>query len=199
MKRYAPATERNREPILRVLQEELPREGLVLEIASGSGEHAVHFARALPDVQWQPSDADADARASIEAWRAEAAVGNLLPVVELDAAQGQAWKVTRADAIVCINMIHIAPWRACEGLFAGGARVLEAGAPLILYGPFFREEEGVPTAPSNAAFDASLRARNPEWGVRRLVDVARVAEANGFLLARVAELPSNNCSVVFRR
>ena len=200
MKRHAPATERNREPILGVLREELPQtpDALVLEVASGTGEHAVHFARALPHVRWQPSDHDLLARTSIEAHRAEATLPNLLPPIALDAASGQ-FPVPHADAVVCINMIHIAPWRACEGLMAGSATVLSDGTPLILYGPFFREEEGVPTAPSNLSFDQSLKERNPEWGVRRLGEVTRVAEAHGLRRTRLVELPSNNCAVVVRR
>ncbi len=191
----APAAARNRDPILAVLREVLPA-GTVLEVASGSGEHAVHVASALPRLLWQPSDPDPAARRSIAAHAALAQLPNLLPPLELDAAAA-AWPIVHADALVAINMIHIAPWRACEGLMAGSARLLPAGAPLYLYGPF--REQGRHTAPSNAAFDASLTARNPEWGVRDLDAVARLAGLHGFALQRTVTMPANNLSVIFRR
>lgn len=196
MKRHAPATERNRDPILAVLREELPKRGNLLEVASGTGEHSVFFAPLFPGLSWQPSDADAESLASVEAWRAESGASNLLPPVLLDAASA-AWPVERADAILCINMVHISPWAATEGLMRGAGRLFAAGAPLILYGPYRRN--GVPTAPSNEAFDASLKARDPEWGLRLLDDVAAEAEANGLELRRVVEMPANNLTVVFRR
>jgi hypothetical protein len=195
-RRHAPATARNRDPILDVLRGVLPARGIVLEIASGSGEHAVHFARALPGLTFQPTDPDPDALTSIAAWGAESGLPNLRPPLLLDAA-AQAWPVEAADAILCINMIHISPWRATEGLLAGAARLLAPGAPLTLYGPYRRD--GVPTAPSNEAFDASLRARDPAWGLRQLEDVAVLAEAAGFGPPAVFEMPANNLSVVFRR
>lgn len=195
-RRHAPATARNRDPILEVLRGVLPDRGLVLEIASGSGEHAVHFARALPGLAFQPSDPDPDALASIAAWGAESGLPNLRPPLLLDAA-ATAWPAEAADAILCINMIHISPWRATEGLMAGAARLLAPGAPLILYGPYRRD--GVPTAPSNEAFDASLRERDPAWGLRQLEDVAVLAESAGFGPPGVVEMPANNLSVVFRR
>jgi hypothetical protein len=194
-KRHAPATLRNRAPILGVLARVLPP-GLVLEVASGTGEHAAFFARELPEVRWQPTDPDPAALASIEAHRAEAKLANLLPALELDASSA-AWPIDRADAIVAINMIHIAPFEACEGLFRGGGLRLDAGAPLVLYGPF--RFDGVFSAPSNAAFDADLRARDPRWGVRDVADVDRAAAAGGFERVELVALPANNHAAVFRR
>jgi hypothetical protein len=190
----APAAARNRAPILDVLREHLPPRGLALEIASGSGEHAMWFAAALPAITWQPSDQEGDALRSIAAWRASAGLPNVLAPLALDVTAPD-WPVARADAIVCINMIHIAPWRAAEALIAGAARVLPSGAPLVLYGPF---REGGRTAPSNEAFDQSLRARNPEWGVRDLDDVAALARRHGLALAARVAMPANNLSAVFR-
>jgi hypothetical protein len=192
----APAVARNRDPILTVLREVLPAAGTVLEIASGTGEHAIHFAAALPHLVWQPSDPDAQARSSIAAHAMQAGLANLLPPLELDAA-APVWPVTRADALVSINMIHISPWRATQGLMAGAARVLPAGAPLYLYGPYRRH--GQHTAPSNAAFDESLRARDPEWGVRDLDEVVALAAGHGLALQRSVAMPANNLSVIFRR
>jgi len=196
LRRHAPATERNRDPILAVLQRILPASGTVLEIASGTGEHAVHFARGLPGITWQPSDPDPQGRVSIDAWGAAAELSNLLPAIDLDAAAAD-WPVDRADAIVCINMIHISPWASTEGLLAGAARLLPPRAPLFLYGPYRRQ--GVPTAPSNDAFDASLKARDPRWGLRDLETVTALGEKHGFALEEVVEMPANNLSVVFRR
>ena len=192
----APAVARNRDPILAVLRDVLPAAGTVLEIASGSGEHAVHFAAALPHLAWQPTDPDAQARGSIAAHAAQAALANLLPPLELDAS-APVWPVTRADAVVSINMIHISPWRATQGLMAGAARLLPAGAPLYLYGPY--RQHGQHTAPSNAAFDESLRARDPAWGVRNLDEVVTLAAGHGLALQRTVAMPANNLSVVFRR
>jgi SAM-dependent methyltransferase len=193
-RQYAPATARNRDPILEVLRDVLPASGLVLEIASGTGEHAVHFARAFPGITWQPSDPDANARASIAAWRDHVALPNLNPPLALDVIAHD-WPVTAADAVVCINMVHISPWAATLGLLSGAARILPPGGPLYLYGPYKRN--GAHTAPSNADFDTSLRSRNPDWGVR---DVANVADAaTGFTCARIVEMPANNLSVVLRK
>jgi SAM-dependent methyltransferase len=192
----APAVARNREPILAVLRRVLPERGLVLEIASGSGEHAVYFAAALPHLTWQPSDPDPEARDSIAAYRAAAQLPNLLPPLALDAASPN-WPVAQSDMIVSINMIHIAPWVAAEGLMAGAERLLAAGGVLFLYGPF--REHGQHTAPSNAAFDESLRSRNREWGVRDLDEVAALASRHGFALKERVAMPANNLSVVFRR
>lgn len=191
-----PATARNRDAILDVLRSVLPASGLVLEVASGSGEHVVHFARAFPDLTFQPSDPENAALQSIAAWSQNSGLKNIRPPVMLDAASGQ-WPAHAADAILCINMIHIAPWRASEGLFRGAARLLRAGAPLYLYGPYRRAD--VVTAPSNEAFDESLRSRNPEWGLRDLEAVAALAQNNGFSGPAITEMPANNLSVVFRR
>ena len=195
-RRNAPATERNRAPIAAVLGDVLPARGTVLEVASGTGEHAVHFAATFPALLWQPSDPDDQARASIAAWRAEAGLANLAAPIRLDAA-AEAWPVAAADAVLCINMVHISPWAATEGLMRGAARLLAPGAPLVLYGPYRRA--GVPTAPSNEAFDRSLKGRDPAWGLRDLETVAAEAEARGLRLERVVEMPANNLTVVFRR
>jgi len=192
----SPAARRNREPILGVLRRVLPARGTVLEIASGSGEHAVHFAAALPRLSWQPTDDDPDALASIAAYRDDAGLPNLLPPIALDAA-APSWPVAHADAVVSINMIHIAPWSAAEGLIAGAGRLLAPGAVLYLYGPF--KENGHHTAPSNAAFDASLRASNKKWGVRDLGEVSALAGRHGLDFAERVAMPANNLSVVFRR
>ncbi len=192
----APAAARNRDPILEVLRRRLPSRGVVLEIASGSGEHALHFARALPGIIWQPSDPDAAARRSIEAYRAANSLPNLLAPLALDAS-GAPWPVAHVDAIVSINMIHIAPWEACEGLFRGAAAALAPAGQLILYGPF--NIDGRFTAPSNEAFDASLRSRDPAWGIRDLAEVCACAGRNGLRLAERVEMPANNLVVVFSR
>jgi SAM-dependent methyltransferase len=191
-----PATHRNRDAILDVLRGALPQKGLVLEIASGSGEHAVHFAQASPALTFQPTDPEEAALKSIAAWIAHNGLKNVNPPLMLDAAS-DAWPVTAADAIVCINMIHISPWRATEGLVRGASRLLKAGAPLYLYGPYRRAD--VETAPSNETFDESLKSRNAEWGLRNLEDVAALAYAHGFSSPEITEMPANNLSVVFRR
>lgn len=193
-RQYAPATQRNREPILEVLRRVLPMQGLVLELSSGTGEHATFFAPHFPGLIWQPSDPDPAARASIAAWTKTTGATNVRPPLDIDA-RAPAWPVEKADAIVCINMIHITPWAATLGLFTGAARVLPEGAPVFLYGPFKRG--GGHTAPSNEAFDASLRTRNPEWGVRDLGEVAAVAGQSGLELVEVIPMPANNLSVVF--
>lgn len=192
----SPSAARNREPILAVLRQVVPSHGFILEIASGTGEHAVHFAAGLPGLMWQPTDRDADAIRSIEAHRAASGLPNLLAPVELDVT-ATLWPVRRADAVVAINMIHIAPWRAAQGLMAGAGRVLAPGGVVLLYGPF--QEDGSHTAPSNAAFDASLRARNPEWGVRDLRQVCDLAAEHGLEFAQRFAMPANNLSVAFRR
>lgn len=193
----SPATARNRDPILSVLKPRLPSRGLVLEIAAGAGEHAVWFASALPELQWQPTDRDGEALASIAAWRAQAALPNLLPPLPLDAADPDSWPLDHADAVVSINMIHIAPWATAQGLMAGAGRVLAQGGLLFLYGPYF--EPGVDTAPSNLAFDESLRQRNPEWGVRNLDAVEALAAEQGLRLEERIAMPANNLTLVFRR
>ncbi|WP_207481131.1 DUF938 domain-containing protein [Arenibaculum pallidiluteum] len=193
-RRHAPATERNRDPILSVLRQVLPASGLVLEVASGTGQHAAFLAAALPGLVWQPSDRDPELRASIAAW--SAGLPNLLAPLEIDATR-RPWPVARADAVFCANMIHIAPWDAALGLVAGAAELLPGGAPLVLYGPFRRG--GAHTAPSNAAFDEDLRARDPAWGVRDLERVAEAAAAVGFTAPEIHPMPANNLTVVFRR
>ena len=194
-RQFAPATQRNREPILVVLQKELPASGLVLEIASGTGEHAMHFSQGLPGLSWQPSDPSAGARASIAAWREAEGSTNLLAPIALDAAAQ--WPVEAADAIVCINMTHISPWEATEGLMRGAGRILPPGGPLYLYGPYLRS--GYRLEPSNAAFDESLKSRDPCWGLRELDAVTELAAAHGLDLARVLDMPANNLSVIFRK
>jgi SAM-dependent methyltransferase len=193
---YAPAVARNRDAIVEVLRRVLPARGHVLEIASGTGEHVVHFAEAFPRLTFQPSDVNANARASIDAWVAKKRLANVRPAVFLDATAAPR-PVCRADAILCINMIHISPWTATEGLFHQAYELLEPGGLLYLYGPFFRD--GVETAPSNLAFDASLRAQDPQWGLRDLASVAAVARANDFSLGETVDMPANNLSVIFRR
>jgi SAM-dependent methyltransferase len=194
--RSAPAAMRNREPILQVLRDVLPQSALVLEIASGTGEHAVWFSKALSGLRWQPTDLDPEALKSIEAWRDTMGLPNLLPPLRLDAA-AETWPVTRADAVVAINMVHIAPWTATQGLIAGAARVLTPDGLLFLYGPF--REGGRHTAPTNAAFDADLRARNPSWGIRDLDELTALAGRHGLAAPERFAMPSNNLSVVFRR
>jgi SAM-dependent methyltransferase len=196
MKRHAPAAGRNREPIAAVLTEELPATGLVLEVASGTGEHAVHFARTFPDGVWQPSDPDPDARGSIAAWRDDAALPNLLPPLALDAAAAE-WPIDRADAVLCSNMVHISPVASAEGLVEGAARLLAPGAPLVLYGPFFDGE--AETAPSNLAFDLDLKSRNPAWGLRSVEWLDGLAERAGFRRTRRVVMPANNLTLVYRR
>jgi SAM-dependent methyltransferase len=187
---------RNRQPILEVLARALPSRSLVLEIASGSGEHAVFFAGNLPSLAWQPTDADDDALASIAAHRAAAGLPNLLEPLRLNAA-AERWPIERADALVCNNMIHIAPWRITEGLMAGAGRSLPAGGILYLYGPY--RIDGRHTASSNEDFDAWLRVQNPEWGIRDLADVTALARRHGLDLTETVAMPANNLSVIFRR
>jgi Protein of unknown function (DUF938) len=195
MKRSSPAAQRNREPILAALRARLPERGEVLEIASGTGEHAVHFAGALPALSWQPSDVDAVALASIAAWRRELGLPNLREPMLLDVT-APSWQVQRAEAVYCANMIHIAPWVACRGLFAGAARVLAADRRLFTYGPYRFAGE---TAPSNLAFDASLRQRDPQWGVRDIVELEQLADEHGLHLEETVAMPANNHLLVFRR
>lgn len=187
---------RNRQPILDVLARVLPPGGLVLEIASGSGQHAAFFAQHLPLVRWQPTDSDGGALASIAAHRAAAGLPNLLEPLHLDAAADR-WPVESADAFVCNNMIHITPWRITEGLMAGAGRTLRTGGILYLYGPY--RIDGRHTAPSNADFDAWLKAQNPEWGIRDLAEVTALAQRHGFDLTETVAMPANNLSVIFRR
>lgn len=194
-KRHAPATLRNRDAIAAVLSEELPPDGLVLEVASGTGEHAAYFAAKFPALEWQPSDPDPVALASIAAWSDEAGLANVRAPLMLDAAKGE-WSITDADAILCVNMVHISPWAATLGLVAGAGRLLGKGEPMILYGPFI--EDGVPTAPSNLDFDASLRARDPAWGLRNVREVSAAAAEQGLQLHRRVTMPANNLMLVYR-
>lgn len=196
-RRHAPATARNRDAIAAVLADVLPASGTVLEIASGSGEHALHFAATFPALNWQPSDPDPAALASIVAWMQEEPRANLRPPLMIDAAHPNDWPIAHADAILCINMVHISPWDATLGLLRGAARLLPEGGLLYLYGPYLRE--GVETAPSNLAFDQSLRARNPGWGLRAVETVADTAAVEGLALERIVEMPANNLSLIFRR
>jgi len=194
VRRHAPATLRNRAAIATMLGDLLPAAGRVLEVASGSGEHCAYFAEHFPKLEWHPSDPDPDALASIGAW-CDGLV-NVRPPIALDAAAAH-WPARHADAILCINMVHISPWAATLGLMAGAGRLLPPGGPLILYGPY--REAGVPTAPSNEEFDQSLRARDPAWGLRLLDDVVAAAEAQGLVFERRVAMPANNLIVAFRR
>jgi len=195
--RTSPSTARNREPILAVLRPRLPPAARVLEIASGAGEHAVFLAAALPGVRWTPSDPSPEARASITAWRAASGLANLEAPLALDAADAATWPAEPVDAIVCINMVHISPWAATEGLVAGAGRLLPSGGQLILYGPYL--EADVPTAPSNLAFDDSLRSRDPAWGLRRRQDVEALAAGYGLNMDERIAMPANNLFLVFAK
>lgn len=195
MRLKSPAAARNRQPILDVLRQVLPARARILEVASGSGEHAVHCAAAMPGWVWQPSDPDPQARASIAAWRDHAGLENLRTPLALDVTDS--WPTEAFDGVVAINLVHISPWEVSEALVAGAAERLRPGGVLYLYGPYRRG--GHHTAPSNAAFDAELRARNPHWGIRDLEAIAAVAECHGLVLEREATMPANNLSVVFVR
>lgn len=195
--RTSPSALRNRDPILSVLQARLPVSGLVLEIASGTGEHAVHIASAMPNLQWQPTDPDPEAFASIEAWRDHADLPNLLPPLQLDASEPDSWPVKSADAIVNINMIHISPWVVTRGLMQGASRLLPPGGQVFLYGPHL--ERDVVTAPSNLEFDQSLKSRNPAWGIRHLEDVSALAGEYGLKLVERIAMPANNLIVIFKK
>ena len=192
----ASAAERNKGPILEVLRRVLPEEGLILEIASGTGQHVIHFAAALPELTWQPSDADPEMRKLISANVGAVNPGNINTVLELDVLKTP-WPVSEADALLCINMIHISPWAATVALFDGARDTLSAEDVLFLYGPYRRDDRH--TAPSNEAFDASLRSRDPQWGVRDLEEVERTAELAGYILEEVVAMPANNFSVIFRK
>ena len=194
--RSAPAALRNREPIANVLTDWLPVSGSVLELASGTGEHAVHFARRFPNLDWQPSDVHADALASIAAHRVAADLPNVLPPITLDASSPD-WPVERADAVLSINMVHISAWTAALGLVDGAARLLTSGAPLILYGPWL--QDGIEPAPSNLAFDADLKRRDPAWGLRRVEDFGTAAAERGLTLSETRGMPANNLMLLLRR
>jgi hypothetical protein len=198
-RQYAPATQRNREPIIEILLKVLPPEGNILEVASGTGEHAIFFAPRLAPRYWIPSDRDPQLRASIAAWRNHFQITNLHLPLNIDATQSR-WVIEdeeiKIQALVNINMIHIAPWSACLGLMAGANRLLPAGGILYMYGPF--KQNGKDTAPSNATFDQSLRSQNSQWGVRDLEEVITVAKNNNLELQNIFAMPANNLSVVFQ-
>jgi hypothetical protein len=194
--RSAPAALRNREPIAEVLAEWLPRRGVVLEVASGSGEHAAYFAEHFPRLDWQPSDLHPDALASIAAWREAVSLPNLRAPLAIDARSAE-WPIDRADAVLSINMVHISPWASALGLLDAAARLLSSGAPLILYGPWLKDD--IPTVPSNLAFDADLKRRDSEWGLRRVEEFAAAAEGVGLLLKATRAMPANNLMLLFRR
>ena len=195
-RQYYPHVARNRAAILDVLRRLLPPQGLALEIASGSGEHAAYFAKELPSLLWQPTDPDPQALASIAAHRAAANAANLLSPLYLDVTSRQ-WPVERSDAVVCNNMIHITPWAVAEGLMAGAQRTLAAGGILYLYGPY--KVGGRHTAPSNEDFDIWLRTQNAQWGIRDLDDVTDLAKRHNFTPVEIVKMPANNLSVIFRR
>ena len=193
---FAAPADRNKDPILEVLARVLPRDGLVLEIGSGTGQHVVHFAKTLTHLTWQPSDPDADFRGSIALWTALEKLPNVHAPLDLDVRR-HPWPLARADAVISINMIHVAPWAAAQALIDGAKQVLPGGGLLFLYGPFSRA--GRHTSAGNEAFDADLRARNPDWGVRDLESVVRLAGEAGMELSEIVEMPANNLSVVFRK
>lgn len=195
-KRHAPATLRNRDAIAAILERILPAKGRVLEVASGSGEHIVYFAKRFSRLEWQPSDPDPASRASVDAWVSDAQLTNVGTAIDLDTAADD-WPLKTADAILCINMIHISPWNATEGLLRGAAQLLSRGAPLYLYGPF--HVPGRETAPSNLDFDRSLKSRNPEWGLRSVGDIEVAAAHRGLLVEDTIDMPANNLSVVMRK
>ena len=195
-RRSAPAALRNREPIAEVLRDWLPSTGLVLEIASGSGEHAVHFAERFPALDWQPSDVHRDALRSTEAWRETAGLPNLRPPLVIDAASPD-WPIDSADAMLSINMVHISPWASALGLLDGAQRLLARGAPLILYGPWLKDD--VPTAQSNLDFDADLKRRDAQWGLRKVEEFAAAAEERVLDHADTRLMPANNMMLLLRR
>ena len=194
-RRSAPAALRNREPIADVLADWLPSAGTVLEVASGTGEHAVWFAERFPNLTWQPSDTHPDAQASIDAWRKASGLSNIAEPLTINASSRD-WPIERANAVLNINMAHISPWAASLGLIAGAARVLPEGGPLILYGPWLKGD--IETAASNVAFDADLKGRDPQWGLRRVEDFAAAASVQGFELAEQRQMPANNLMLLFR-
>lgn len=196
MRRSAPAALRNREPIADVLREWLPQSGLVLEIASGTGEHVVHFAECFPNLEWQPSDIHTDALTSVEAWRRESGLANVREPLTLDASSPD-WPIDQADAALSINMVHISPWTSALGLLDGAARLLPPGAPLIMYGPWITG--AFETAPSNLEFDRNLRARDPEWGLRAVEEFAAAAAERGLKLNQTRTMPANNLMLLFLR
>jgi SAM-dependent methyltransferase len=195
-RRSAPAALRNREPIAEVLRNWLPEIGLVLEIASGTGEHAVYFAESFPNLEWQPSDIHPDALDSIRAWREAAELPNVRAPIVLDSA-APGWPIERADCVLSINMVHISPWASALGLIDGAARILPQGGALILYGPWLKDD--IPTAPSNLDFDADLKRRDSAWGLRRVEDFAAAAEERGLALIETRQMPANNLMLLLRK
>jgi len=195
-RRYAPASARNRDPLLQVLKSLLPQTGTILEIASGTGEHACYFAPAFGTAIWQPTDTDESAIASINAHRQAEAPANLAPALHLNVMEPE-WPVNAADAVLCVNMVHIAPWACCENLLRGCAHVLSPGAPLVLYGPF--KQDGTHTAPSNAEFDQTLRGENAKWGIRDIGEIAEAGKASGLTIEDPIAMPSNNFCVILRQ
>lgn len=198
-KQFATAVDRNTEPIIGVLSGVVPASGRALEIASGTGQHVVAFAAAFPGIDWQPSDPNAAARDSIAAWVADAGRANVAPPLDIDVTR-PGWAAAAQgpyDLVVCINMIHIAPWLACLGLIEGAGTLLPPDGVLYLYGPYRRD--GMHTAHSNEAFDRSLRSRNPDWGLRDMAEVAAVAAPYGLTWERTVPMPVNNFSLLFRK
>ncbi|MEP2989539.1 MAG: DUF938 domain-containing protein [Parasphingorhabdus sp.] len=194
--KYAPATMRNRDAIVAGLREVLPQTGTILEMASGTGEHAVYFGQKFPNLTFQPSDPDPECCRSIAAWTAREAVENVRPPLQLDALIKE-WDIESPTAIICINMLHIAPWEASIGLFNHAAQLLAPGASLFLYGPYFRD--GVEPAQGNLDFERSLKSRNLQWGIRDVSDVDKLANQNGFVQERLIEMPANNISLIYRK
>lgn len=194
--KHAPATLRNRDAIVAVLQKLLPNNGTVLEIASGTGEHVVYFGEKFPDLTWQPSDPDPDGCRSIAAWTKRAGVGNVLPPLQLDAL-ASGWEIAKPAAILCINMVHIAPWEASIGLFEKAAKLLDPGSSFFLYGPYFRGDAAI--AQGNLDFDRSLKSRDLRWGIREVDDMDALADKNGFARIDLIEMPANNLSLIYRR
>jgi hypothetical protein len=192
----SPSALQNREPIWTVLQNVLPESGTMLEIASGSGEHAIHYAARLPNLIWQPSDPSEKARESIKAWSYEMELTNLLPPLDIDVTS-ETWPIDRADAMLAINMVHISPWTATEGLIRGAGKLLSSGGSLILYGPY--KQEGREFVDSNMEFDAWLRNQNADWGIRQLEEVAELAGRAGLSLSSIVDMPANNLCVIFKR
>ncbi|VWX58716.1 DUF938 domain-containing protein [Sphingorhabdus sp. 109] len=194
--KHAPATLRNRDAIVAVLRDILPERGLILEIASGTGEHAVYFGRAFPGLTFQPSDPDPACCQSITAWTEREGSSNILPPLQLDA-QAPQWDVQNVAAILCINMVHISPWESSIGLFDKAGKLLAPGAPFYLYGPYLRDD--IETAPGNLAFERSLKSRNLRWGLRDVADMDALAARNGFTRESLVEMPANNISLVYRK
>ncbi len=194
--RHAPATMRNRDAIVELLRGILPDHGTILEIASGTGEHVVYFGKTFPHLTFQPSDPDPGCCQSIAAWTRREAMTNVLPPLQLDA-QAANWDVPQPAAILCINMVHISPWESSIGLFEKAGKLLDRGSPLYLYGPYLRDD--VETAPSNLAFERSLKSRDLRWGLRDVADMDALATRNGFVRESLIEMPANNISLVYRK